>query len=107
MTPPPAVSDERKENMSDRATHTPGPWTVEIGMDALVRCPDGRTFNAGDAIYHDDNKANARLIAVAPEFLSALREIAAVPCGVPGHSVAVGCRAASIARAALAKMASR
>jgi hypothetical protein len=53
--------------------HTPGPWTVEIGMDAKVRCPDGRTFNIGDAIYHEENKDNARLVAAAPDMLAALR----------------------------------
>lgn len=57
-------------------SHTPGPWEpVTGGMDALVRCPDGRTFNIGDAIYHgQESKANANLIAAAPDLLVALEE---------------------------------
>lgn len=58
--------------MSENVKHTPGPWEAEIGMDALVRCPDGRSFNVGDAIYHEDNRANALLIAAAPDLLAAL-----------------------------------
>ena len=58
-------------------THTPGPWVaITKGMDAKVECPDGRSFLIGDIIYHEDNKANARLIAAAPELLDALKMIA-------------------------------
>lgn len=58
-------------------THTPGPWeAVTGGLDALVRCPDGRTFNIGDAIYHgQESKANANLIAAAPDLLGALEDM--------------------------------
>jgi hypothetical protein len=49
-------------------------------MDARVRCPDGRSFFVGDIIYHEDNKANARLIAIAPEMLNVLRSVASEPC---------------------------
>lgn len=63
-------------NAAKKPAHTPGPWTAEIGMDALVRCPDGRSFNIGDAIYHEDNVANARLIATAPKLLAVCIKIA-------------------------------
>ena len=55
--------------------HTLGPWkAITKGMDAKVECPDGRSFLIGDIIYHEENKANARLIAAAPELLEALKE---------------------------------
>ncbi len=54
--------------------HTPGPWTARTGgADGLVACPDGRTFNCGDILYHPENVANAHLVAAAPELLGALR----------------------------------
>jgi hypothetical protein len=64
-----------KQLKDDAVTHTPGPWTVRIGQDALVTCPDGRSFDIGDAIYHPDNIANARLIAAAPDLLAALKDV--------------------------------
>ena len=55
-------------------THTPGPWkAITGGADAKVVCPDGRSFLIGDIIYHDENKANANLIAAAPDMLEALK----------------------------------
>ena len=68
-----------------KTQHTKGPWTaVCSGMDARVRCSDGRQFLVGDIIYHEDNKANAHLIAAAPELLDALKvlEYAALQYGV-------------------------
>ena len=57
-------------------THTPGPWkAITGGADAKVVCPDGRSFLIGDIIYHDENKANANLIAAAPELLAALKAL--------------------------------
>jgi hypothetical protein len=51
---------------------TPGPWEVKFrGLDAFVKCPDERSFNIGDILYHEDNKANAQLIAAAPDLLDA------------------------------------
>lgn len=56
------------------AKHTPGPWTyTEEELDARVRASDGRTFMIGDVLYHPDNRANARLIAAAPDLLSFMR----------------------------------
>ncbi len=55
-----------------RPAHTPGPWMAQFsGMDAKVVCPDGRSFDIGDVIYHKENKTNARLIAAAPDLYEA------------------------------------
>lgn len=55
--------------------HTPGPWDYgKLGNDAdqwAVYDPNGRTIGLS---YHGE--ANARLIAVAPELLEALEELA-------------------------------
>ena len=59
--------------------HTPGPWKVHLeGMDAYIICPDGRRFNVGDIIYHEENKDNARLIAESPNLVEALKPFAAL-----------------------------
>ena len=53
--------------------HTPGPWhrrhgyIVEINGGVLANVP----FTTGD----DEDKANARLIAAAPDLLEALKEV--------------------------------
>lgn len=55
--------------------HTPGPWIArQRGADWVVEPKDGRLFNVGDALYHPENEANARLIAAAPEMLEMLRD---------------------------------
>lgn len=69
------------------ATHTPGPWTstvspfgqVEVRGDegafvCRLRHMDGE-FDT--TILTEQNKANARLIAAAPELLEALKAVAA------------------------------
>lgn len=47
------------------------PYTVAIGMDALVKRADGSSINFGDAIYHpgnaDEARAYARLIEGGPD----------------------------------------
>ena len=54
--------------------YTRGPWLPHTdGADAYVQCPDGRHFIIGDIIYHEDNKANAHLIAAAPDMCEALK----------------------------------
>jgi hypothetical protein len=49
--------------------HTPGPWTAEHGSDDYfyVATEDGVSFP------RDEQKANAHLIAAAPEMLEALK----------------------------------
>ena len=58
---------------------TPGPWTVEyelnvIGSDGLSVL--GAQSNAPNTNMHERNKANARLIAAAPDMLDALQAVA-------------------------------
>lgn len=51
--------------VSDGATFTPGPWSVENILNILQHGPDSWAD-------HRDDEANARLIASAPELLEAL-----------------------------------
>ena len=61
---------------------TPGPWEASSpGMDYIVTASDGRKFIVGDAVYHPENEANARLIAAAPDLLKA----ALLAVSVLGH----------------------
>ena len=67
----------------NESKHTPGPW--EIRKSGFIMAPDGA--GQGDDVYIaeiligpdspevDEAKANARLIAAAPELLAALCEI--------------------------------
>jgi hypothetical protein len=65
--------------------HTPGPWTIKYetnvgaarsGCDWAVVAATGAFSTNTDSGEHDtENKANARLIAAAPELLAALEEI--------------------------------
>ncbi len=64
--------------------HTPGPWTFrQAGANWRVYASDGRSFDAGDALYHPENEANARLIAAAPELLRALEDLVDEQNGPP------------------------
>ena len=84
-------------NVSQQTTsHTPGPWNLCSG-DA------GNHFNIESREYVNDGfeiaklrgpdrKANARLIAAAPELLEALQRILAIHCpltGDPSHETLV------------------
>jgi hypothetical protein len=80
------------------ATHTPGPWTADIaaGNCASVS-PIG--FAWWGCPVSEETRANARLIAAAPDLLAALRDmLAAQVCDDNGGDCAV-CDAA---RAAIA-----
>ena len=70
--------------------HTPGPWTArEAGADWKVGASDGRTFDVGDALYHPENGANARLIAAAPTMRSFIEMVARCSVGdVPPYEEA-------------------
>jgi len=65
-------------------THTPGPWTlVEHDRDFFV-LPDGddngcitEIPNRGNGRNYDENQANARLIASAPDLLLLLKQAVA------------------------------
>lgn len=87
------------------AQHTPGPWTV---------CPAAKGFDIrhdiapgsirGRLVANVDGRANARLIAVAPELLEALRKLVAYLEPIPfATSCIEGDRAMQGARAAITK----
>ena len=71
--------------MSDKTKHTPGPWVVRTIDQSLatVETQDGRYIigNAGQLraddwkTGHIERRANARLIAAAPELLEALQKM--------------------------------
>lgn len=67
------------------ATHTPGPWSVRFENRATYIVTAGNVIVSaiinvpgGDREQDGINEANARLIASAPDLLTALREIVAV-----------------------------
>ena len=79
---------------TDDKAHTPGPWHAtlhQVGDENNVRVADCYSLEKG----HDTARANARLIAAAPDLLAALEALLllADPC-----ESAVG-----VARAAIAK----
>ena len=60
------------------AQHTPGPWRVSLTDDTVVVDATGHEVAAIDGDYNDPDtwplmEANARVIAAAPDLLSALR----------------------------------
>lgn len=83
--------------------HTPGPW-VASEMRVFRGDIDGNTYIAGTAPADysggdtSEAKANARLIAAAPDLLAALEAVIA-----NGHESAPGLGAYLNARAAIAK----
>lgn len=82
----------REQQMN--AQHTPGPWYAAIDMKIRARgCVIGAAYIQPD----DIGRANALLIAAAPDLLDALRRIDVLLNGSP-------CVAAhNIARAAITK----
>lgn len=91
--------------------HTPGPWIVR-GNSICVDETDDRLamhvkIHGGN---RDDNKANARLIASAPDLLAALAsmvEAHAVPSSIckerPAYEAACAAIAKATGRAAISK----
>ena len=62
--------------MAITMTHTPGPWTVDLGARDLVRNANGeRIAKVYGGLTYDETIANARLIAASPELLKLLREV--------------------------------
>ena len=60
---------------TERTTHTPGPWRAEGWESTIVNDADGNTLclmPSSDGTLASA-KANARLIAAAPDMLDALR----------------------------------
>ena len=76
--------------MSNPTKHTPGPWFTSDLFSTMVQIPardsgfvDGeiQVFGHGGSSY-EEAKANARLIAAAPELLEALKAVQAL--ALPG-----------------------
>lgn len=100
--------DAYHARLAEMATqHTPGPWTVEPGEVTWIEREDGghRHLSIGGPEFHvglaqvdeddDEQAANARLIAAAPELLAALettlRMLAAMPAGTTSRAYADAC----------------
>lgn len=65
-----------------KTQYTPAPWQVDNKAAGHVRTPDGRGIantmgysnNSDGGKSYEENKANARLIAAAPELLEVLEK---------------------------------
>ncbi len=63
--------------MKIKVTHTPGPWKVDESKGYHVRDSNGDFIaSAGSSFGSDEDAANARLIATAPELLNRLKIMA-------------------------------
>lgn len=65
------------------AKHTQGPWEIShefnvYGGKRLVATTGGHSNNTDDDGGYAENKANARLVASAPDLLNALKKMVAV-----------------------------
>lgn len=56
--------------------HTPGPWSTEYDGSIVMRDQIVSSPIAPDGATKEERRANAQLIAAAPELLDALRKIA-------------------------------
>ena len=66
--------------MTTKTKHTPGPWHIGVRQptsDKFVFGPKGEEVANCDRLtnYADENLANARLIAAAPDMLAILKEV--------------------------------
>ena len=70
------------------STHTPGPWTAngaDVAKPYYINGPDGEVIvNGSNEEYGVIGRANARLIAAAPELLEACMTADSI-LQVPGH----------------------
>ncbi len=100
------------------AKHTPGPWTAEEAtsnsIDIVSEEVEIATIISDEDFPEDcEERANARLIAAAPELLDALRDLAdraeggvdygLCHRGICSRSECAQCRRVDAARAAIAK----
>lgn len=85
-----------------KASHTPGPWGIEMHNDTLWIAIPG-TFGPKviaevdtgfDEPFESQQHANARLIAAAPDLLAALKELADSCDAIPGCPVTTRARMA-------------
>jgi hypothetical protein len=87
--------------MENKIKHTPGPWyskdgditaykpsLIEGRGNRIVRIADYRSYEAlqSKEVGYDEIKANARLIAAAPELLDALENVLDAFIHVPGDT---------------------
>ena len=56
-------------------THTPGPWAIAAGKTFCAIRTDGRVIADMRHVGQHYNKADARLIAAAPDLLQALKDM--------------------------------
>ena len=63
--------------------HTPGPWTVDRIECDCGRGSGHRIVTESDDLGSSENRANARLIASAPELLEALEHVVEM---APNHN---------------------
>lgn len=61
--------------MKANDTHTPGPWRTGDMFNTIFGPPNGRPCPEIVATVHRGMRANARLVAAAPELLAALEEL--------------------------------
>ncbi len=85
------------------AKHTPWPWNVEAAQRGFIVTALNGQYDIAVVrnIGVQDNKANAQLIAAAPELLEALKELSAEEWRDDNDPILD--RARSKARAAIAK----
>jgi len=91
--------------------HTPGPWSPtghDGKLSVIVECHWGSVAKVLPIGAIDQERANARLIASAPELLAALEVVLSSTCGNVGDDGYEGCikieaKALDRARAAIAK----
>ncbi len=103
--------------------HTPGPWvSAPQRTNTLIVAANGTRVAESYGVTDEEPRANARLIAAAPELLAALKEILGAetweseghnrdnaPChvGICSRSECGHCKRYDAARAAIAKAESR
>ena len=81
--------------------HTPGPWVaVELPTAIAIKSHMGNVANIQRGSMREQQQANARLIAAAPDLLEALKSLADYVDERAGDNE---CRPLEIARAAIAK----
>ena len=81
------------------SNHTPGPWSNDYGVE--IRAGEFRPICGMRFPFDSEqNQANARLIAAAPELLEALEKIAQInPYDTSSMGYVVGLARAAIAKA--------
>ena len=85
--------------MQNEAKHTPGPWSSESGH---IHAGEGCEFYCYFTRHSPVGRANARLIAAAPELLAALKA-AEYALSEQDHLLSIGIDALQAVRAAIAK----